>query len=204
MYIRLSLPCFSKKQISGGVMRKIIVSIFLVLTFLCACNLSSIKDSNAANPQKKQDDAMVYVNRGNDHNKLGQHQRAIEDFNEAIRLKPDLATAYYNRGRTYSNLGQKQRAIDDFNETIRLKPNDAKVYYSRGIAYDKLGQLQRAIEDYNKAIHLKLNDAEVYTSRAGAYFMQGNKKLFCLDVHKACTLGDCKLFEMAKGKKYCR
>jgi len=63
--------------------------------------------------------------------------------------------------------------------------------------------LQRAIEDFNEAILLKPNDALAYTNRAGAYFMQGNKKLFCRDVQKACTLGDCKLLEMANGKRYC-
>jgi len=63
--------------------------------------------------------------------------------------------------------------------------------------------LQRAIEDFNEAISLKPKDALSYTNRAGAYFMQGNKKLFCRDIQMACTLGDCKLLEMAKGKRYC-
>jgi len=163
----------------------------------------AIKDYNEA-IRLKPKDALAYNNRGVAYADLGQYQRAIEDFNEAIRLQPVLAEAYSNRGIAYSNLGQKQRAIEDFNETIRLKPNDAKVYYNRGIAYDNLGQLQRAIKDYNEAIRLKPNDAEAYTNRGGAYFMQGNKKLFCRDVQKACALGDCKLFEMAKGKRYCR
>jgi hypothetical protein len=57
--------------------------------------------------------------------------------------------------------------------------------------------------DFNEAISLKPEDALAYTNRAGAYFMQGNKKLFCRDVQKACALGDCKLFEMAKDKRYC-
>jgi tetratricopeptide (TPR) repeat protein len=103
-------------------MRKIIVSIFLVLTFLCACNLSSIKDYNEAISEKKQDDAMTYVNRGNDYNKLGQYQSAIDAFSEAIRLQPDLTTAYYNRGIAYSNHGQPQLAIEDYNKAIRLQP----------------------------------------------------------------------------------
>ena len=55
---------------------------------------------------------------------LGQHQRAIKDYDEAIRLQPDLATAYNNRGIAYGNLGQQQRAIVDFNEAIRMAPSD--------------------------------------------------------------------------------
>jgi tetratricopeptide (TPR) repeat protein len=32
---------------------------------------------------------------------LGQNQRAIDDYNEAIRLKPDYVRAYVNRGAVY-------------------------------------------------------------------------------------------------------
>ena len=152
----------------------------------------------------KPDDADAYYNRGVTYADIGQKKRTIEDYNEAIRLQPDYTLAYNNRGVAYADLGQYQRAIEDFNKAIRLKPNDAGVHYNRGIAYDNLGQMKHAIQDYNETIRLKPNDAEAYTKRGGAYFMQGNKELFCRDVKKACALGDCKLFEMAKGKRYCR
>ena len=62
---------------------------------------------------------MPTSNRGIAYADLGQYQRAIEDYNEAIRLKPDYAMAYSNRGIAYSKLGQYQRAIEDYNKAIR-------------------------------------------------------------------------------------
>ena len=56
---------------------------------------------------------MAYSNRGRAYASLGQPERAMEDFDEAIRLDPELAPAYYNRGSLYGNLGQPQRAIQD-------------------------------------------------------------------------------------------
>ena len=50
---------------------------------------------------------MPYNNRGIAYAKLGQYQRAIEDFNKAIRLKPDYADAYSNRGVAYLLQGNK-------------------------------------------------------------------------------------------------
>ncbi|HEY9611173.1 tetratricopeptide repeat protein, partial [Allocoleopsis sp.] len=29
---------------------------------------------------------------------LGEYQRSVEDYNQAIRLNPNYANAYYNRG----------------------------------------------------------------------------------------------------------
>ena len=58
---------------------------------------------------------------------------AIEDLNNAIRLKQDNADAYNNRGTIYTKFGQYQMAIEDFNNAIRLKPDDADTYFQQGI-----------------------------------------------------------------------
>lgn len=40
--------------------------------------------------------------------------RAMEDFNQALRLDPELAAAYYNRGFVRSKLQNYQGAIENF------------------------------------------------------------------------------------------
>jgi tetratricopeptide (TPR) repeat protein len=55
---------------------------------------------------------------------LGQHELAIEDCSEAIRLNPSLAAAYNNRGNAYRALGQQELAIRDYEEATKLDPND--------------------------------------------------------------------------------
>ena len=51
---------------------------------------------------------------------LGQYERAIIDYSEAIRLNPQDSIAYYNRGLAYHHLEQDEQAIKDFDEAIRL------------------------------------------------------------------------------------
>jgi tetratricopeptide (TPR) repeat protein len=207
-------------------MHKIMVSIFLVLTFLCSPAMSetatdwfnkaiTLSDGKKyTDPHKaivylsnaiklQPNDAEIYYNRGVAYDNLGQYQSAIKDYNQAIQLRPGYAEAFYNRGTIYSEIGQYQRAIEDFNQAIRLQPNDAEAYHGRGFAYDKLGRYQRAIEDYNQAISLQPNDANTYNNRGINYLSQGNKTLGCLDAKKACALGNCKLLEMAKDRGFC-
>jgi tetratricopeptide (TPR) repeat protein len=127
-------------------------------------------------------------NRGIAYGELGQYQRAIEDYTEAIRLKPDDAEAYYNRGNAYANLGQQPRAIEDYTEAIRLKPAYADAYSNRGNAYAELGQYQRAIEDYTKAIRLRPNDAEAYNVKGKVYTKLGQYQRAIEDYNKAIRI----------------
>ena len=49
---------------------------------------------------------------------LGQHQDAIADCDQAIKLKPDYAAAYLNRGLSYLETNQQEEARRDL-ETAR-------------------------------------------------------------------------------------
>lgn len=174
-------------------MRKVFVSIFLLLTFICSCSEKSAK-SHTASDWFSEAAALSYTN----------PQKTIEYLDSAIKLKPDYADAFNERGIAYSQLGRYQRAIDDFNEAIRLKPDRFDTFNNRGIAYSLLNQYQHAVENFNEAIRLNPNNVNSYNDRGVAYFKQKNKILGCLDAKKACSLGKCNLLEAAKGKKYCR
>jgi len=176
-------------NIFGGIMRKIIVSIFLVLTFICSCS-------------GKSETALDWFNKAAALN-YANPQKTIEYLSNAIKLTPDYAAAFNERGIAYSQLGQHQSAIEDFNEAIRLKPDNFNAFNNRGIAYSLLGQYPRAIENFNEAIRLKPDNVNSYNDRGVTYFNQKNKILGCRDALKACSLGKCQLLETAKGKGYC-
>jgi len=98
-------------------------------------------------------DADAYLKRGSAYTILHQPQRAIEDYNEAIRLKPDAET-YSSRGFFYSIIGQYKLAIEDYNEVIRLKPDSADGYGGRGFVYGQLGNNELRCRDLKKACTL--------------------------------------------------
>ena len=62
------------------------------------------------------------------------YEKAIADFTEAIRLKPELALAYNNRG--FARLQEKddKGAMEDFKSAIARKPDLAEAYNNGGFA----------------------------------------------------------------------
>jgi hypothetical protein len=45
---------------------------------------------------------------------------ALEDFNEALRLKSDYAAAFYNRSVVRHAQGGMERGLEDLKEAVRL------------------------------------------------------------------------------------
>jgi tetratricopeptide (TPR) repeat protein len=78
------------------------------------------------------------IKEGNAAYSAGSFDKAIANFNEAIRLYPSDASAFNSRGNAYAHKGNLYRAIADYNEAIRLKPNYALAFCNRGIARQKL------------------------------------------------------------------
>ena len=55
-----------------------------------------------------------------------EYDKAIADYNEAIRLDPEgRRSPYYNRGYAWYDKKEYDKAIADYNEAIRLDPRDA-------------------------------------------------------------------------------
>lgn len=133
----------------------------------------------------------------------GKIQEAIDNFNKAIQVAPDLYLSYYNRGLAYSELGKYQRAIEDYDQTIRLKPDCAGAYISRGIAYAGLSKYEQAIKEFNMTLRLNADDTNAYHNRSLVYFKQGENELGCRDAYKACELGNCSALDLAKFKGLC-
>lgn len=108
--------------------------------------------------------AYAYTNRGNAFRELGQSERALEDFNMAIRLEPREYLAYNNRGTLFMERGDYEKAIEDYTAAISLKENFASALNNRGYVFQQIGMTDRAIEDYTAAITQEPASKVAYTA----------------------------------------
>ena len=85
----------------------------------------------------------AYNNRGIAYGSKGDYDRAIADYNEAIRLDPKITPSPTTTAAlAYNGKGDYDRAIADYNEAIRLDPKYAAAYNNRGNRLQQQGRLR--------------------------------------------------------------
>ena len=57
----------------------------------------------------------------------GEHDQALNDLTEAIRLDSNSADSYYTRGAVYADKGEYNRARRDLNKALELGADRAMV-----------------------------------------------------------------------------
>lgn len=118
----------------------------------------------------------------------GDYNKAINDFDRLVEMKPTEVAAYYYRAKAKVLLSEGLKdyqssehqtlllsAIKDFSTAIDLSPNDMKLFQNRGLAYQAYGVFRsQKITDANSktaaisAINLSINDFQkVLNENAG-------------------------------------
>jgi tetratricopeptide (TPR) repeat protein len=121
--------------------------------------------------------AAAHNNRATAYRALGDNARALDDYNEALRLDPDHINAYNGRGNVYSDMGNAARAIEDYNRALELDPGYVLAYNGRGAANDDLGEYWVAIDNYDEALRLDPEYATAAFNRGNSYDNLGKYKL---------------------------
>ncbi len=149
-------------RIAGPALALVVVGTMIVLTLE---QIGIWKDSIVlwTNVIEKQTeiDPIAYGNRGVSYANLGEHRRAIRDFDRAIALDRYYAGAYYERGSSYAQLKEYDHAVSDYSQAIMLNQYGATsetgpefYYLDRGRAYLQMNNTDLAIADFRKACEL--------------------------------------------------
>ena len=93
---------------------------------------------------------MALNNQGDAYYDTKQYTKAIEAFQQAIRIKPDHALSWKNLGAVYIVTEQYAKAIEACQQAIRIKPDYADPWYNLGVIYKILGQTSKVMEVYKR------------------------------------------------------
>lgn len=139
-------------------------------------NYNSASDEQKAELKKeaaqnnKYFDAVQELEKGNSFYQQKNFAKALEFYNLAIQLNPNLAEAFNSRGVIFFELNQLAEAVQNYNSAIQLKPTFAQALNNRGNAYSALGEYQNALQDLQAAVKLSDNTAEIHNNLGTVYY----------------------------------
>lgn len=89
-------------------------------------------------------EAKLQYNQGVDYYKIGQYDRAMASFRQAIAIDPNYIDAYYNLGLILEYLKQNDTALAIFKQIIVRNPTDYESVYKAADLSVKLNELDKA------------------------------------------------------------
>jgi tetratricopeptide (TPR) repeat protein len=107
----------------------------------------------------------LFANRADAYFAQGDQQRALDDYNEAVKLAPRNAKVYYNRGVLYAAQANGAAALRDFDTALSINPKLVPALQQRAKVDLTQNNLNGALADYSEAIRLQPTTAVLWSDR---------------------------------------
>jgi tetratricopeptide (TPR) repeat protein len=157
-----------------------IALIVIVVLFLLAPGCSRKPVPQAGSEEAARDakavagdrsEARIYLEKGRVSYRNDEDLQALEAFQQALKLDPELAEAHFRLGLTYDALAQGEeaeaaykKAVEAYKKYLSIEGNgeDAEAHYNLGQTYAGLHLYGEAVREYRQATRLKPDDAAIH------------------------------------------
>lgn len=112
---------------------------------------SAIIDNPAATPEQR---TQAFALRALALSLKGQYERAIQDYDEALRLAPNFAVALNNRAWAFYKWGRGPDGLADVEKSLQLNPLSEHTWDTRAHIRQTLGNFDGAFADYEQSVNL--------------------------------------------------
>src|SRR6202035_456240 len=104
---------------------------------------------------------------------LRQMPQAEKEYQEALRLRPELPGLHLELGQVYANSAQWAKAEDQFRAEAKLQPGNAQAAYRLGAALLQQGKAGDGLEELKRSNGLKPDMPETLYSLGKAAWLDG-------------------------------
>ncbi|MBN1272490.1 MAG: tetratricopeptide repeat protein [Candidatus Aminicenantes bacterium] len=160
--------------------KKIFLLIFMTVALVFAStSCSKLKISNLR--------ANHHFSNANQYFTDGNYRRAIEEYEQALELNPELIQAYRFLGESYkkmykpgddseSNMARAEKALEALKKAYEADPTNRDIIYSLGDMYDLMSNFEEAEKLYLRILELEPTNMNNYYVVAGLYKRYAGEK----------------------------
>ena len=144
-----------------------------------ACTRQLSTQDNRVHPGNvRYNRAIIYALRANAHLKQGNVDRALSDYDRAVRSERRIFWIHSRRGEAYFSAGDYEEALESFDAAIELNPDSASVLVNRALVLaaapdEELRNPPQALADAQRANELAPRQPAYIDALACAYAANG-------------------------------
>lgn len=132
------------------------------------------------NKDEFNNDSQLLNKIGLTYHELKEYNKAIEFYNNAIRIDKNISVFYSNKGLSEIEINEYINATISCKKATDLDTKNYGGYLNRGYAFIKLEKWEWALDELNKAVSIKdVNDKDLgigYANLSTVYLNIGNEK----------------------------
>jgi tetratricopeptide (TPR) repeat protein len=109
------------------------------------------------------------------HSQAGRHERAIECYNEVVRLAPDDLLGWSLLAQSYRDAKQPLRAVQTLDNAHRVRQGTAETWFLLGESYSDLDRDLPAASAYRESVQRNGEFAQAWFGLGRAYARLGRR-----------------------------
>ena len=102
-------------------------------------------------------------------------ENALEEYQSALKSKPDDPATLNSLGTTYQMSGQYDDAIAQYRQALRVKPDYIAAHYNWGNSLLAQEKPEEASKHFQEVLRVNPEDADAHSNLASAYGMLGDE-----------------------------
>lgn len=118
--------------------------------------------------------AFIHIRRGDAFFAMRKYEKALAEYEEAIRLNPDEVSSYNAIGYLYAQQGDYSKSIEYYKKALDLSPESYNILMNIGNGFAVQGLHEEAKRYFDRALNTNPDIAEVYYNKSQEYVNSNN------------------------------
>ncbi|WP_106436950.1 tetratricopeptide repeat protein [Streptomyces prunicolor] len=132
--------------------------------------------------------AEAWAHRGDALGRAGDYEQALDDYDRALALDPDLVRAHRAKAVTRGGMGDYDAALRDLDRVVALEPDNAYNVILRGEHHRIARHHAEAMRDLDEGIRLDPTSDFAWASRGATRLFLGELDMALSDLNRALEL----------------
>lgn len=116
--------------------------------------------------------SVYHYNLGIIYSREKEYDKAISQFQQVLKKKPNSLAAYASIGEIYLELNDKKKADEYYRMAIQQIPQSGEDYLLMAVGYSQLGQPEKVSECFSRALRTEPLNINIRLAIANEYFIR--------------------------------